>query len=188
MDKFNLKDPTEAFQFFFELHNLPSALPRDAQITDAATKLGNLLHNVRAAKMGGFTSRKTGKRDAGDAKLDDSNAPPAPENTMWGGSNRSLARGLSKLGIQLTDEEECPGWTPLNPVRSFTFVGYLGINPGDYSYRRTSAVGEHWMAILLCSSLSNRVSVKSIHSSAASSQGTTTRSPFFMKSHSRRTS
>ena len=120
-DEFDLKTPTGAFQFFFELHNLPSALPRDGQLSDAASKLNALFNQVKDATMRDFTSKATKKRKVGEAELDNSNAPP--EDGTWGGGNQSLARGLSRLGIRLDSEEECPGWTILNPVRSFAFIG-----------------------------------------------------------------
>ena len=103
-DEFDLKTPTNAFRFLFELHNLPSALPRDDQLSDAASKLRALFNEVRDAKMPRFTSKP-------------------PEDSTWGGGNHTLAHGLSKLGIRLDSEEECPGWTILNPVRSFAFIG-----------------------------------------------------------------
>jgi len=120
-DEFDLKNPTDAFRFFFELHNLSSALPRDDQLSDAAAKLSALFNQVKDAKMPHFTSTPTKKRKVGEAELDNSNAPP--EDSTWGGSNTSLARGLSKLRIRLDSEEEYPGWTILNPVRSFIFIG-----------------------------------------------------------------
>lgn len=120
-DEFDLKTPAGAFRFFFELHNLPSALPADGQLSNAASKLLDLSNKVKDAKMPHFTSKPTKKRKVGEAELGNSNAPP--EDSTWGGGNPSLAHGLSKLGIRLDSEEECPGWTILNPVRSFTFIG-----------------------------------------------------------------
>jgi hypothetical protein len=120
-DEFDLKTPANAFQFFFELHNLSSALPHNDRLSDAASKLRDLLNKVQGAKMPHFTSESTKKRKVGEAKLGNSNAPP--EDGTLDGGNTSLARGLSKLGIRLDSEEECPGWTILNPVRSFAFIG-----------------------------------------------------------------
>jgi hypothetical protein len=120
-DEFDLKTPANAFQFFFELHNLSSALPHDDRLSDAASKLRDLLNKVQGAKMPHFTSKSTKKRKVGEAKLGNSNAPP--EDGTLDGGNTSLARGLSKLGIRLDSEEEYPGWTILNPVRSSAFIG-----------------------------------------------------------------
>lgn len=120
-DEFDLKTPTNAFRFFFELHNLPSALPRDDELSDAHSKLRALLKDVQDSRLPHFTPKPTKKRKVGEADLGNSNAPP--EDGTWRGSNSSLARGLSKLGIRLDSEEECPGWTILNPVRSFAFIG-----------------------------------------------------------------
>jgi hypothetical protein len=92
-DKFDLTTSIGAFQFLFELHNLCSALPCDDQLSSAASKLDDLSQNIKDRKMPGFTSRKTKKRKANDAGLDNSNAPPE-----WGG-NPPLTHQLSNLGI-----------------------------------------------------------------------------------------
>ena len=120
-DEFDLRTSIGAFQFLFELHNLPSALPRDDQLSGAASKLHALFKEVKDAKMPHFTSKPTKKGKVGEAEMGNSNTPP--EDSTWGGGNQTLVRGLSKLGIRLDSEEECPGWTILNPVRSFAFIG-----------------------------------------------------------------
>ena len=120
MDEFNLKVPVDAFRFFFELHNLPSTLPPDAELIKVAPKLEYLLEEVTRARMPSFTKRPTKKRKTGEAGLD-SNAPPG--NSTWGDS--SLARELSNLEIQL-GSGECPGWDRINDVRSSAFDGLNG--------------------------------------------------------------
>ena len=120
-DEFNLKEPPDAFRFFFELHNLPSAFPPDDELINVAPKLESLLETVTNAQMSSFTKKPTKKKKTGEADLDNSNAPPG--NSTWGGSH--LARELSNLGIQL-GSGECPGWDRINDVRSSAFVGLNG--------------------------------------------------------------
>jgi len=117
-DEFDLRTPTGAFQFFFELHNLPSALPCDGQLSSADAKLRALSQAVKNAQIGSFSlTSKTKKR-----KTTDDNSNAHQESSPWG-DNPSLTQGLSHLGIQLDSEEECPGWTLLNPVCPFAFDG-----------------------------------------------------------------
>ena len=116
-DEFNLKIPTDAFRFFFELHNLPSALPRDAQLSGANSKLDTLRQEVINSGLPDFTPKRTTKRKTDDAGFDNSNGPQV--DSALGGGDPSLARELSNLGIRLDSEEKCPEWTPLNPVRFF---------------------------------------------------------------------
>jgi len=117
-DEFNLKTPIDAFRFFFELHNLSSALPRDDQLSGAASGLGGLAQQVREASIPHFIPNPTRNRRTGDVR---SNTPP--EEDTFSGGDSSLTRALSNLGIRLDSKEEFPGWTTLNPVRSLTFVG-----------------------------------------------------------------
>ena len=94
-------------------HDLPSALPRDDELSDAASKLSAQRCEVRAVNMPNFTPKSTKKSKTGEAGLP----------RVWDGGDPALARGLSNLGVLLDSDEECPGWTPLNPVRSFGFAG-----------------------------------------------------------------
>ena len=118
-DEFDLTTPTGGFRFLFELHNLPSALPCDDQLSSVADKLHTLSQEVKNARIEHFTSKSTKKRKTTESESGNLNAPP--EESPWGGSS-SLTHGLSKLGIQLDNEEEFPGWTILNPVCSFAFL------------------------------------------------------------------
>ena len=112
MDEFDLNTPSGAFRFFFELHNLPSALPRDDELSEAKTHLDALKEEVDRKKLGGFTTR--------ESKRPKPNPPPNNNNIF---ANTSTAQQVSSAGYQLLLDEPVEGWTPLNPVRSLFDIG-----------------------------------------------------------------
>ena len=178
MDEFNLNTPSGEFRFFFELHNLPSALPRDDELSEAKTHLDALKEEVDRKGLGGFTTQpsKPSKRPKTN-----SNAPPNNDNIF---DNTSTAQQVSSAGYQLLPDEPVEGWTPLNPVRSLFDIGlYRAIKQYNDSSRQLSAVQEDRRAKLFSSSWSTRTSSQYIHSSAALRHHRTTRSLSLMSSH-----
>lgn len=108
MDDFDLKTSSGAFQFFFELHNLPVAFPPDGELSTTKTQLAFLNKNVAEKGFPGFT----GKRSARPKPK--SNAPPGGNTNPF--DNPSTVQKVSDAGYELLFPVE--GWTPLNPVGS----------------------------------------------------------------------
>ena len=110
MDHFDLNTPSGAFKFFFELHNLPSALPHDDEFSKARSHLDALMQQVDRKGLSGFTMPSKRPKTK-------SNAPPGNSNSNIF-DNPSTAQQVSSAGYQLLPEVPEEGWTLLNPVRS----------------------------------------------------------------------
>ena len=111
MDDFDLKTPSVACKFFFELHNLPSALPLDGELSKAKSYLDSLRKQVADNELPGFTGRTPKTRKT------NSNATPGNNQNPF--HNISTAQLVSSAGYELLPEVPVKDWTPLNPVRSF---------------------------------------------------------------------
>ena len=114
-DSFDLQTPVEAFKFFFELHNLLSALPFDTELPRIVTHLSSLREQVHNAGLRGFT---TAKKDNKRKRDDPEPSGPPPGDNTHGFGNHSTIQRLSDAGYKVLPEQEAPGWTLLNPVRS----------------------------------------------------------------------
>jgi len=79
-DIFRLTVPYEAFQFFFELHNLPSTFPPDAQARNASSHSLTLNIQVQDENLGSYTSMKKLKPDGPKPKGKEPNAAPPGSN------------------------------------------------------------------------------------------------------------
>jgi hypothetical protein len=100
MQEFSIRTPRHKFELFFELHNLPSALPYDAELSNASSHLHQLKEQVHNAKLEEFTEAKALR--------------PHDDPTT--------VRRLSDAGYQVVRELKVQGWIPLNPVRSSSFT------------------------------------------------------------------
>ena len=116
-DNFHLKNPIDRFRFFFELHNLPSALPFDPELSgdSASGRRDKLKQQVYGANLTGFTGTGTGTGSKRKRTESQSNNPPGKRSQTFG--DRGTVRRLSDAGYQVLQEVEVPGWTLLNPVR-----------------------------------------------------------------------
>lgn len=112
-DNFLLETPLDMFRFFFELHNLPSVLPSDPDLRGAYSRLLHMEQQVRAAKLEGFTARKTGKRD-GPNNTDESARSGNGRSAPFG--DASTLRRLSNAGYQVLQAPDTGDWVPLRPV------------------------------------------------------------------------
>lgn len=110
MDDFDLKTSSGAFDFFFQLHNLPSALPPDAKLKDAKSQLDRLKELVDHKKLPSFTGRPSNH-----PKMNH-NAPPGDKTSPF--DDPFTAQQVSGAGYQLLPEIPVEGWTRLNPVGS----------------------------------------------------------------------
>ena len=100
-DDFDLNNPSTAFEFFLQLHNLPLALPADYK--DVSSRLADLKQQVAGQGLRGYTS--TGSSDlSGNHPFDN------PSTVHW----------LLDAGYEVLREEEDleSGWAILNAVRS----------------------------------------------------------------------
>lgn len=107
MNDFDLRTPSGAFKFFFELHNLASAFPPDGELSKAKDQLDILNQQVVGKRLSGFTSNRS---------KPNSNAPPGDNTTPFG--NLFIGQQLSNAGYQLLPEVPVEGWMPLNAVAS----------------------------------------------------------------------
>jgi len=106
VEDFDLNIPSCTFQFFFELHNPPSALPPDHELFNARTRLDKLKQQVDAKRLPGFTTRRP------------KTSPNAPSDNGNPFQNPTTSQQISDAGYELLWEDPVEGWTPINPVRS----------------------------------------------------------------------
>ena len=123
-DTFNLQTPYQAFQFFFELHNLPSAFPLGSKAQNASSRFTTLIVQVRNANLDSYSKEmktdgpKTQGTNQGTETQEPNAAPP-------GGSSLSLyddvstVRKLSAAGYKLFGASEISGCYPVFPAGSF---------------------------------------------------------------------
>jgi hypothetical protein len=107
-DDFHVKNPIDRFRFFFELHNLPSALPfnRDLFNVIASNRYAGLKIQVSDAHLTGYTGTKR-KRTGSQ-----SNNSRGKRSQPFG--DQGTVRRLSDAGYQVLQE--------VNPVRSSCFI------------------------------------------------------------------
>lgn len=108
MEDFDLKTSTGAFEFFFQLHNLPMAFPPDGELSTTSAQLSSLNKIVAGKGLPEFTAKQSARR-----KLK-SNAPPGDNTNPFG--NPSIVQQVSDAGYELLLPVE--GWIPLEPVGS----------------------------------------------------------------------
>src|SRR5258706_14315929 len=104
-DNFPLSILLEPFRFFFDLHNLPSALPSDPDLRGAHSRILQMEQQVRGAKLEGFTTKKTGKR--GGSKNVASNASSGNSRSAPFGDATTLRR-LSNARYQIVQRRYSP--------------------------------------------------------------------------------
>jgi len=118
MDDFNLKTSLGAFQFFFELYNLPSVFPHD-DLSQTAPELEFLNSRVKG-HLPGFTGNAS-KRPKTKTNPTP-NDPPGDDISPFG--NPSTAQRVSDAGYELLLEDPIEGWRPLNPVSLLLILVY----------------------------------------------------------------
>jgi len=102
--------PYETFKFVFELHNLPSAFPLDAEFRDASSHIETLNKRVQNANLQSYTKQLRNKGLIASPPDDSSSSPY---------DDMSTVRKLSDAGYEVLRPPKIPGCTPLFPVGSF---------------------------------------------------------------------
>ena len=118
VDDFPLSVPSHAFEFFYQLHNLPAAIP--ANYGDVAGHLEALRVQVKGENLKGYTGKDTGKDTEGANKKRKLGEPgPGGLSRNLPIDNPSTVRRLLGAGYEvLREEDPGSGWVLLNPVRS----------------------------------------------------------------------
>lgn len=116
MDELNLTTSHSAFDFFFELYNLPSVFPLD-NLSQTASQLEPLNDQVKG-HLPGFTGNPSKRPKTNPAP----NGPPGDNMNPFG--NPSTAQRVSDAGYELLLEDPIEGWKPLNPVSLLLILVY----------------------------------------------------------------
>jgi len=95
--------------FFFELHNLLSALPPDVELSKAASRLASLSKTVKDARIPPYSRAVKEAQDLDDAPSGGRESRPFDDS--------STVRKLSDAGYRVLRLP--PGFSPLYPVCSF---------------------------------------------------------------------
>lgn len=118
-DEFVLSIPSFAFQFFHQLHNLPSALPTDYDSVHGF--LRGLKDQIKNQGLTGYTKKTqtdNPEQPMKKRKLEEPGPSGLSGNHQF--NNPSTVRQLLGAGYEVLREEEDPesGWALLDPVRS----------------------------------------------------------------------
>jgi len=118
-DTFHLRTPYEAFQFFFELHNLPSAFRLGSKARNAFSHLTTLNIQVQDANLGPYSKKmqSDGPKRTKTQEPEPNAAPPGGSSLCLNDDVSTVCK-LSDAGCKLLRTPEILRCYPIFPVGS----------------------------------------------------------------------